>query len=117
MNEKITPSSEAVKEIIFKVLDDNQAENVIDIDLTGKSTLADNMVVASGRNNRHVGAMADYVMSELKNAGLQDVRVEGMPACDWVLIDAHDVIVHIFRPEVRDFYNLEKMWQAARQAE
>jgi ribosome-associated protein len=89
-----------------------KAEDTVTIDLTGKTTIADTMVVASGRSNRHVGATADRVIEGLKKAGIADIRVEGMPHCDWVLIDAGDVIVHIFRPEVREFYNIEKMWTA-----
>ena len=76
----------------------------------GKSTIADAMVVTSGRSNRHVGSVADRVLEDLAAAGVPDARVEGMPHCDWVLIDAGDVIIHVFRPEVRAFYNLEKMW-------
>jgi ribosome-associated protein len=87
-----------------------KAEDIVTIDLSGKTSIADIMVVASGRSNRHVGAVADDVVEHLAKAGLKDTRVEGMPHCDWVLIDAGDVIVHVFRPEVRDFYNLEKMW-------
>jgi ribosome-associated protein len=87
-----------------------KAEDTLTIDLRGKSSLADDMVVTSGRSNRHVGAVADRVLEDLRKAGLKDLRVEGMPHCDWVLIDAGDVIVHVFRPEVREFYNLEKMW-------
>jgi len=88
-----------------------KAEDTLSIDLRGKTTIADTMVVTSGRSNRHVGAVADRVLEDLRKAGVPDVRVEGMPHCDWVLIDAGDVIVHVFRPEVRDFYNLEKMWE------
>jgi ribosome-associated protein len=91
-----------------------KAEDIVTIDLTGKTSIADAMVVASGRSNRHVGSIADEVLKELGEAGLPNVRVEGMPHCDWVLIDAGDVIVHIFRPEIRDFYNLEKMWAGGR---
>lgn len=80
------------------------------IDLAGKTSIADYMVVASGRSTRHVGAMADKLASRLKEAGVAGVEIEGMPLCDWVLIDAGDVIVHLFRPEVRAFYGLEKMW-------
>jgi len=80
------------------------------IDLAGKTAFADSMVIATGRSQRHVGALADHLLRQLKEAGLGKCRVEGMPSCDWVLIDAGDVIVHIFRPEVRDFYKLEKMW-------
>ena len=87
-----------------------KAEDTVTIDLTGKTAFTDAMVVTSGRSNRHVGAVADRVLEGLKKAGIKDARVEGMPHCDWVLIDAGDVIVHIFRPEVRTFYNLEKMW-------
>src|SRR5215211_6712853 len=92
------------------------AEDTVTIDLTGKSTIADTMVVTSGRSNRHVGSLADRVVEELASAGLAGVRVEGMPHCDWVLIDAGDVIVHVFRPEVRAFYNIEKMWAPGRTA-
>ena len=80
------------------------------IDLTGKSSMADAMVIASGRSQRHVGALADHLTRALKEAGLGKCPVEGLPACDWVLIDAGDVIVHLFRPEVRAFYNIEKIW-------
>jgi len=87
-----------------------KAEDIVTIDLIGKTAIADSMVVASGRSSRHVGASADDVVEHLKKAGVKDIRVEGQPHCDWVLIDAGDVIVHIFRPEVRDFYAIEKMW-------
>ena len=90
-------------------LDDMKAEDIVTIDLTGKSSIADLIVVASGRSNRHVGAVADRVLEDLAAAGVR-ARVEGQPYCDWVLIDAGDVIIHVFRPEVRAFYNLEKMW-------
>lgn len=80
------------------------------IDLTGKTTIADHMVVASGRNVRHIAAMAHRIREKVKAAGYGDVSIEGEPQCDWVLIDAGDVIVHLFRPEVRAFYNIEKMW-------
>ncbi len=80
------------------------------IDVKGKSSLADALVVASGRSHRHVGAVADHLLRALKDAGHGRARVEGLPACDWVLIDAGDVIVHLFRPEVRTYYNLEKIW-------
>ena len=108
------PDAAETLRLILARLDDIKAEDTITIDLTGKSSIADSMVVTSGRSNRHVGAIADRVLQGLKQAGLPDVRVEGMPHCDWVLIDAGDVIVHVFRPEVRAFYNLEKMWTGAR---
>jgi ribosome-associated protein len=96
--------------LILTRLDDMKAEDTTTIDLTGKTSIADLMVVTSGRSNRHVGAVADRVIQGLKDAGVSGVRVEGLRNCDWVLIDAGDVIVHVFRPEVRAFYNLEKMW-------
>ena len=80
------------------------------IGLDGKAAIADTMVVASGRSNRHVGAIADQLIEKLKGAGHRNLRIEGMPQCDWVLVDAGDVVVHVFRPEVRSFYNLEKLW-------
>ena len=96
--------------LVLERLDDIKAEDTVTIDLTGKTSIADTMVVTSGRSNRHVSAVADRVIAGLKAAGIAGVHVEGMPHCDWVLIDAGDVIVHVFRPEVRAFYNLEKMW-------
>ena len=102
---------------VLASLDDAKAEDTVTIDIQGKSALGDFMVVTSGRSHRHVGAIADRLVSDLKQASLGPVRVEGLPHCDWVLIDAGDLIVHIFRPEVRDFYNLEKMWMAEPYAE
>ena len=99
--------------MVLARLDDMKAEDTVTIDLTGKSSIADAMVVTSGRSNRHVGSVADRVLEGLAAAGVPDAHVEGMPHCDWVLIDAGDVIVHVFRPEVRAFYNLEKMWASA----
>ena len=94
------------------VLDDAKAEDIVTIPLDDKTAIADTMVVASGRSNRHVGAIADQLVEKLKEAGHRDLKVEGMPQCDWVLVDAGDVVVHIFRPEVRSFYNIEKLWSA-----
>lgn len=91
-----------------------KAEDVTVIDLVGKTSLADAMIIASGRVNRHVASIADSLVEALKASGLKAPKVEGMPACDWVLIDTGDIIVHVFRPEVRQFYNLEKMWGADR---
>ncbi len=96
--------------IIKSCLDDAKAEDVVTIDLNGKAALADTMVVASGRSNRHVSAITDQLSGALKDAGYKNVRVEGLPHCDWVVMDTGDVIVHIFRPEVRTFYNIEKLW-------
>ena len=107
---KVRPDAEEILRLVLASLDDMKAEDTVTIDLTGKSTIADAMVVTSGRSNRHVGAVADRVLEDLAKAGVPGVRVEGKPHCDWVLIDAGDVIVHVFRPEVRAFYNLEKMW-------
>ncbi|MFM8821059.1 MAG: ribosome silencing factor [Phenylobacterium sp.] len=100
----------ALEELILNRLDDDQAQDVVFIDLKGKSAMADGLVVASGRSHRHVGAIADHLLRSLKEHGYGRARVEGLPHCDWVLIDAGDVIVHIFRPEVRAFYNIEKIW-------
>lgn len=101
----------ALLDEVVRWLDDAKAEDVITIPLEGKSSLGDFMVVASGRNERHVGAIADQLREKLKARGEAAVRVEGESTCDWVLIDTGDIIVHVFRPEVREFYNLEKMWQ------
>ncbi|MCX8499286.1 MAG: ribosome silencing factor [Caulobacteraceae bacterium] len=100
----------SVEALILARLEDDKAEDLVCIDLADKSSVADCMVVASGRSHRHVGAMADHLIRSLKEAGFGKARVEGMPHCDWVLIDAGDVIVHLFRPEVRSFYNIEKIW-------
>ena len=108
---KARPSPEETLRLVLATLDDIKAEDTIQIDLRGKTTIADTMVVTSGRSNRHVGAVADRVLENLRKASVPQLRVEGMPHCDWVLIDAGDVIVHVFRPEVREFYNLEKMWE------
>ena len=96
--------------LVLARLDDMKAEDTITIDLRGKYAIADFLVVTSGRSNRHVGSVADRVLEDLHKAGSRHVRVEGVPLCDWALIDAGDVIVHVFRPEARAFYNLEKMW-------
>ena len=100
----------ALEEMILARLDDDKAQDVVFIDLKGKSPVADGLVVASGRSHRHVGAMADHLLRELKERGYGKCRVEGLPHCDWVLIDTGDVIIHLFRPEVRQFYNIEKIW-------
>ena len=99
-----------LSELAVKSLDDDKAEDIVVIDLAGKTSIADYMVVASGRSSRQVGAMAEHLREKLKVAGAPAVEIEGMAQADWVLIDAGDVIIHLFRPEVRTFYNLEKMW-------
>ena len=106
------PSAKQTLRIVLARLEDMKAEDSVTIDLNGKSSIGDYMVVTSGRSQRHVGAVAEHVVKDLKAAGLTGIRVEGMRQSDWVLIDAGDVIVHVFRPEVRNFYNLEKMWSA-----
>ena len=100
----------ALKTLIEKFLDAKKAQDLVTIDLQGKSSLADYLVIASGTSQRQVGSMAQLLKEELKKKGLKNVNIEGLPQCDWVLVDAGDVIVHLFRPEIRTFYNLEKMW-------
>jgi ribosome-associated protein len=107
---KVRPDAEETLRLILASLDDMKAEDTTTIDLRGKSSIGDYMVVTCGRSNRHVGSVADHLLRDLSEKGVGGVRVEGMPQCDWVLIDAGDVVVHVFRPEVRAFYNLEKMW-------
>ncbi|MGA0546752.1 ribosome silencing factor [Brevundimonas sp. VNH65] len=102
--------STALETAILAKLDDDKAQDIVLIDLRGKSPMSDTMIVASGRSHRHVGALADHLLRTLKDHGLGKVKVEGLPHCDWVLIDAGDVIIHLFRPEVRVFYNIEKIW-------
>jgi ribosome-associated protein len=96
--------------LVIDQLDDDQAQELVSIPLAGKSSIADHMVIASGRSTRQVAAMAQKLAEKVKQAGFGPVRLEGLPAADWVLIDAGDVVVHLFRPEVRSFYNLERMW-------
>jgi ribosome-associated protein len=103
--------------MISESLEDSKAEDVITIDLRGKTSLADHMIIATGRSDRHVGAIAQHIIDKLKTEGRGTPRIEGLPHCDWVLVDANDVIIHIFRNEVRQFYNLEKMWSGDRPAE
>ena len=95
---------------VLKSLDDDQAVEVVSIPLAGKSNIADHMVIASGRSTRQVASMAQKLAERIKEQFGKTARIEGLPAADWVLIDADDVIVHLFRPEVRSFYNLERMW-------
>ena len=102
---------------VLASLEDAKAEDIVSIDIAKTSTFGDTMVIASGRSHRHVGAIADRLAHDLKGAGFGPLRIEGLPHCDWVLIDLGDVIVHVFRPEVRGFYNLEKMWAPGPAAE
>lgn len=94
-------------------LDDDKAKNIVTIDLAGKSSLADHLVIATGTSQRQVVAMSDHIMEKLKAQGLKGLIAEGKAQGDWVVVDAFDVIIHLFRPEVREFYNLEKMWDVA----
>lgn len=106
-------AEDKVLEIITQTLDENKAEDVVVIDLRGKTSIANQMVVASGTSQRHVASLAEKVQENLKAAGFKST-VEGEEKGDWVLIDAFDVIVHIFKPEVREFYSIEKMWQSVK---
>jgi ribosome-associated protein len=109
----VTPKAldvEALHALVLQSLDDDQAVEVVSIPLAGKSSIADHMVIASGRSTRQVASMATKLAQKLKQEYQRVVRIEGLPTADWVLIDADDVIVHLFRPEVRSFYNLERMW-------
>ena len=101
---------EDLHRLVLQSLDDDQAQEVVSIPLAGKSNIADHMVIASGRSTRQVASMANKLADRIKEKYGKPVRIEGLPAADWVLIDADDVIVHLFRPEVRNFYNLERMW-------
>jgi len=103
----------ALLKLAEKVLDDGKAEAPVIIDLRGKSTIADHMIIASGRSQRQVTALAERLIAAYKEAGVRHVSVEGLPHGDWVLIDAGDLLVHLFRPDVRTYYNLEKMWGEA----
>ncbi|MGI8705950.1 MAG: ribosome silencing factor [Sphingomicrobium sp.] len=104
------PDVEQLHKLVLQSLDDDQAVEIVSIPLEGKSNIADHMVIASGRSTRQVASMATKLAEKIKHTFGKSVRIEGLPAADWVLIDADDVIVHLFRPEVRNFYNLERMW-------
>ena len=107
---KRIPPVTDVLHLVETSLDTDKAENVVVIDLTGKTEIADYLIIATGTSQRQVGALSDHLQRKMKSFGLGSVAVEGEPQCDWVLIDAGDVIVHLFRPDVRDSYNLEKIW-------
>ena len=102
--------TKALHELVLRSLDDDKAVEIVSIPLAGKSSIADHMVIASGRSSRQVASMAQKLTERIKRDLGRNVRIEGLPIADWVLIDADDVIVHLFRPEVRSFYNLERMW-------
>tara|TARA_B100000902_G_C26832874_1_gene679575 strand:- start:73 stop:420 length:348 start_codon:yes stop_codon:yes gene_type:complete len=99
-----------IRNNIEKILDNNKAQNITTIDLKNKSYIADFMIIASGTSSRHLQALSENLVNELKKLGLENCRIEGKDSNDWKLVDAHDVIVHIFHPEKREFYDLEKMW-------
>ncbi|GJM02437.1 MAG: ribosomal silencing factor RsfS [Rhodomicrobium sp.] len=120
MTKSASPAISAKAEIdeqynlVIECLEDAKAEDIITIDLEGKSSIGDYMIVASGRSHRHVGAIADRLGKHLREHGYGRSRIEGQENCDWVLLDAGGIIIHVFRPEVREFYNIEKMWLAER---
>ena len=105
-----TQETETLLALVLESLDDDQAQEIVSIPLEGKSSIADHMIVASGRSSRQVTAIAQKLAERIKHSGLAMPRIEGLPAADWVVVDAGDVVVHVFRPEVRGFYNLERMW-------
>lgn len=107
---KQIPRGQELSRIVCDVLDQNKAENILAVDLTGKSVIADVMVIASGTSQRHLLALADKVKEELHKIGVSQVRIEGGSTSDWILLDGGDIIVHLFKPETRLMYNLEKMW-------
>jgi ribosome-associated protein len=109
MKKKPLVPAELLK-LVEVLLDEDKAQGTVVIDLAGKTSLTDYMVIASGTSQRHVGAMANHLQVKIKECGISNVSVEGKAQCDWVLIDAGDVIIHLFLPEVREFYNIEKMW-------
>ncbi|HHX88545.1 MAG TPA: ribosome silencing factor [Paracoccus sp.] len=106
-------TSDAILELVLQSLDDDKAEEIVQIDLRGRSSVADHMVICSGRSSRQVAAIAEKLLERLKESFRLSARVEGKDIGDWVLIDTGDVVIHVFRPEVREFYQLEKMWQMA----
>lgn len=106
----IAKDAQALHAMVLESLDDDQAQEVVSIPLAGKSSIADYMVIASGRSSRQVTAIAQKLAERIKRSGHGSPRIEGLPAADWVVVDAGDVVVHLFRPEVRGFYNLERMW-------
>jgi ribosome-associated protein len=110
MARSASSSTDALRDLILRTLDDGKAEEIATIDLAGKSSMADYMIVASGRSSRQVGALAEQVIDKLKGSGYRSPSIEGRGQGDWVLVDAGDVVVHLFRPEIRSLYNLEKMW-------
>ena len=111
------PPADAIVRLVRDSLENSKVEDIVALDLEGRASFADAMVIATGRSTTQVGAAADRLVRDVKTSGRPAPHVEGLPACDWVLVDLGDVIVHLFRPEMRSFYNLEKLWGADRPAE
>ena len=109
---QVPPSADDVLQAVKSSLDHDKADDVVVIDLAGKTSIADFMIIASGTSKRHIAAMSDHVLTKVKETGATSVAVEGTGQCDWVLIDIGDVLVHLFRPEIREFYALERLWGA-----
>jgi ribosome-associated protein len=107
---QVAASTVAVSDLVVSTLDEDKAEDIVVFDLEGRSSVADHIIIASGRSQRHVAALADRLLRRMREEGHGKARVEGLPGADWVLIDCGDVVVHLFRPEVRQFYNLERIW-------
>lgn len=112
VHKRAVPAPEELTALVLETLDDNKAEEIVILPLEGKTDIARQMILASGRSARHVGALADHLEARLRDVGVRP-SIEGFPSCDWVLLDTGDIIVHLFRPEVRTYYNLEKMWGPA----
>lgn len=109
---KVIPERQVLVQGVYDFLDKSKALDIVVVDLLHKSSVADFMVIASGTSSRHVKGLAEKLAEFLKEKGIQNIKLEGLNLCDWVLIDAGDVIIHLFRPEIREFYNLEKMWES-----
>jgi ribosome-associated protein len=109
---QVPPSADDVLQAVKSSLDHDKADDVVVIDLAGKTSIADYMIVASGTSKRHIAAMSDHILEKVKEIGATSVATEGTGYCDWVLIDSGDVVVHLFRPEIREFYALERLWGA-----
>ncbi len=104
------PAGTPLVKLVESILDDNKAEDIVVVDLQGKTDIADYMVIASGTSKRQIGAMAEHLQERIKESGVKNVSVEGAVQCDWIVVDAGAVLVHLFRPEIRKFYDLEKLW-------
>jgi ribosome-associated protein len=109
---QVPPSADDVLQAVKSSLDHDKADDVVVLDLAGKTSIADYMIVASGTSKRHIAAMSDHILEKVKEIGATSVATEGTGYCDWVLIDSGDVVVHLFRPEIREFYALERLWGA-----